>query len=80
VPAVIVGLLVSCAAVAGYLLGSWRTRENIAKVFDRRFRCTCGARVDRPVALARCDCGEEYVGPAIGDEIRDEYFFESDVA
>lgn len=69
-------LLVCALVVVAYVVGAEVQRRSVARVFDRRFTCDCGRRVDRAVSLNRCACGEEWVGPPIADEIRDDYFFE----
>ncbi len=72
-------LLPIASGIVCYMAGAIFTRAKIASVFDRTFTChACGLQVDRAVSLSRCsDCHEEYVGPAIADEIRDDCFFES---
>jgi hypothetical protein len=71
--------LLSAAAflIAGYMLGVSAGRRNVARVYDLRPHCSrCVRKAGRPMLLWRCDCGEEMVGPAVADDIRDDCFFD----
>lgn len=75
---IVLAFLSACALViAGYMLGAMMARKSIADIFDVRHHCPeCPRHMGRPISVWRCECGEELHGPAIADEIRDDYFFE----
>jgi hypothetical protein len=74
----VTSVVVVCAlVVAAYVLGVEQGRRAVASVFAQRFTCLqCGRKMDPPVSMNRCRCGEEYVGPAIADEIRQDSFLD----